>query len=116
MGFEPKIPLGEGAVRDKLHLPVCPGALHLNQCLWTYARTPTPRKSLTESPAIFEAHRQFFGRTVEDQNNRLNLDKHAYYALLDTDSVLFPVTMSPLFVGDSYKHDYTTWMETVTLL
>ena len=92
----------------------------ISVCLWTYARTRHPRKSLFQpngrTSVIFEANRQLFGPTAEAQRRRLQLDKHAYYALLDINSVLFPVPMTPLFVGDTYTYDHTTWLETVTLL
>ena len=32
--------------RDHLHRPIHPGSLHVNHCLWEYAKTQSPRRSV----------------------------------------------------------------------
>ena len=84
--------------RDDLHRPICPGPLHINHCLWRYAKTPTVRQSLPRSASSW----------TSDQ-------KHAYYGLIFPHNVLNKVDMTPCFLNGSTDTG-NTWLESVTLL
>ena len=107
------------ANRDSNNLPVCPGALNINHCLWTYARTTRPRSTILKRDGTMSTNcsvqRDMFGHTVRQQILKIQLDSHAYFCLLDVDNVSHTVNMCPQFVGASSTHDYTSWLETITL-
>ena len=81
--------------RDQLHRPICPGPLHINHCLWTYARTESARRSV---PANWPAHERF-----------------AYYGLIFPQNVVSRVNISPCFLHGSTNAG-VDWLETVTLI
>ena len=93
--FEPHILSHE---RDLLGRPICPGPLHINHCLWTYAKTSEPRRSLPPSTRSWSASQ-----------------KRAYYGLIFPDNVLNRVNMTPCFISGS-EDTGDDWLETVTLI
>ena len=107
-------------IRDDLSRPVCPGPLHLNHCLWTYSRSARGRASVKKPDGTFSnafnQQRHLFGRTVREQREKAHLDSHAYYCLVDPSSICNTVHMCPQFVEDTSTHDYSSWLQTVTLI
>ena len=108
------------SVRDSNNRPICPGPLQTNHCLWQYARTTRPRKALQgrngrPCPA-FQRQRRLFGANREEQLERYERDKHAYFCLLDTDSIIGTQNMCHEFIADTSKPDYTRWLQSVTLI
>ena len=85
--------------RDDLNRPICPGPLHINHCLWTYAKTMTARQSL---PRL---------RTTSWTRTQ----KRAYYGLIFPHNVLNKVNITPCFLNGSTDTG-NTWLESVTLL
>ena len=81
--------------RDHLHRPICPGPLHVNHCLWTYANTQSPRRSV---PLNWTASQ-----------------RKAYYGLIFPQNVLNKVNMTPCFVGGGLQTGIN-WLESVTLI
>ena len=107
--------------RDLLKRPVCPGPLHVNNCLWEYARTTSPRKSLIgrtvrQESLAFQRDRLFFGETRERQTQCRLRELHAWYSLVDTDTIEDTMNVCPLFINNSSEWNYQTWLETVTML
>ena len=109
-----------GNCRDDEHRPLCPGPCNINHCLWTYAKASTNRRSLFDTDGtrsrMFNAQRHLFGQTVGDQTFRAELDRNAYFGLIDVDSIINVVYMTTQFVDDGDVQDYTTWLETVTIV
>ena len=99
--------------RDICLRPLCPGPLIVNHCLWRYARAPTPRRALG-SPT--PRQKDLFGRSETEQNKRIRDDMHAYFTLIDPDSILSTVNMCPEFITNTDKPDTTTWLQTVCLI
>jgi hypothetical protein len=81
--------------RDHLNRPICPGPLRLNHCLWEYAKTPSPRRSVPQEWTV-------------DQ-------KHAYYGLIFPQNVINKVNMSPCFIRGGLETG-NNWLESVTLI
>ena len=106
-------------VRDGQNRPVCPGPLQTNHCLWQYAQSSHPRQALEvrrrPSP-VFERQRGMFGANRVEQLESYERDKHAYFCLLETDSILGTQNMFPEFIGQTSKPDYTRWLQSVTLI
>ena len=81
--------------RDQMNRPVCPGPLHINHCLWRYAKTPAPRQSVPHHWSAAE--------------------RHAYYGLILPQNVLNRVNITPIFVNNTVNTGID-WLETVTLI
>ena len=81
--------------RDHLHRPICPGPLHVNHCLWAYAKTQSPRRSVPQ--------------------NWTASQRKAYYGLIFPQNVLNKVNMTPCFVGGGLQTGIN-WLESVTLI
>ena len=84
--------------RDQRNRPICPGPLHINHCLWSYAKTDITRPSLPRSAS-----------------NWTRVQKYAYYGLIFPSNVLELVNMTPVFLRDSVEHG-NDWLETVTVI
>ena len=106
--------------RDPLHRPLCTGPLHVNHCLWRYAKTRTYRRALATHTGLpnefFDRHKHMFGTTHTEQMNAFNMEKNAFYQLIDPLNVLRTVCMCPCFLPSTSTPDYDLWMETVTVL
>ena len=72
--------------RDDLGRPLCPGPLSINNCLWTYARSATPRRSMVQpcgaASRSFNIYRQMFGATGTEQRECWTREKHAYFGFV----------------------------------
>ena len=106
--------------RDALHRPVCPGPLHINNCLWRYSKTDRPRAVLKGSrndvlPRSFIRQRHKFGKTREEQNACREREMHAYYSLVTTDSIVDTVNACQLFLPGTCVTDNEHWLQTVTM-
>ena len=106
--------------RDALKRPVCPGPLHINNCLWEYSKTAVPRRAMidprTRRPTTsFQRHKLFFGSTRAEQSKRRLQEQSAYYALVITDSIVNTMNMCPLFESNTSTFDHRNWLQTVTL-
>lgn len=106
--------------RDSGGMPICSGPLHINHCLWTYSRTPTPRRSLCLRDGgptdIFTSQKHLFGNTPAEQDAQWELQTHAYYCLLHPSSIVSTVNMCPQFITGTSDPDYTSWLHTVTMI
>ena len=105
--------------RDVLHRPLCPGPLSINNCLWTYSRTPAPRRALVNQSGQpsegFKEQDRLFGKTQHEISESWNREKHAYYGLISPDNIVGTVNMAPTFQNRSSVPDYSCWLETVIL-
>ena len=105
--------------RDDEKLPVCPGALNINNCLWRYAQSSSPRRSLVSRSGrpsrIFTTQKRFFGATSDEQNLCWTREKHAYYGLLDVCTIHHTVKMCPIFQPNSAKPRYGIFLQTVSV-
>ena len=65
----------------------------------------------------FRSARHMFGRTPRLQQHTAQLHSHAYYCLLDVGTIECVVNgIVPQFEGISSTPDYTSWLQTVTVL
>ena len=107
-------------LRDNDNRPICSGPLNTNHCLWKYAQTARSRKALVGAngrpSAAYERQKRLFGANRNEQMLRYERDKNAYYCLLETNSILDKVNICPEFIADTSEIDYTTWLQTVTLI
>lgn len=105
--------------RDNLRRPICPGPLHLNNCLWKYAVTPNPRKSMVDTdgrpPRSWKTQRSLFGTTQSEQNKCRRREEHAYFGLVTPDSILDTMHMCNTFKPGSSNPEYGNWLQTVRL-
>ena len=106
--------------RDSQSRPVCPGELHINHCLWKYAVTPAPRRSIVlrngnYTPSVFRSP-HIFGTTVDAQRRCMRDERRAYYCLLTPENIEQIVHMCPEFVPGTSTPDTSTWLQTVALV
>ena len=106
--------------RDSLRRPLCPGPLSINNCLWTYSRTPRPRRALVDqdgqpTPVFREYARTACGLNNDDVLDLHNREKHAYYGFITPNNIASRVNMAPTFQHGSDVPDYSRWLETVTM-
>ena len=106
--------------RDDIMRPVCPGPLHVNNCLWQYANTPSPRAALVGRTGRGESHsfqrdRHLFGQSEVEQTQCRLRELHVWYTLIETDSIEDTMNMCPLFRGTSSDREYQSWLQTVTM-
>lgn len=106
--------------QDSRYRPICPGPLHINHCLWKYASASRDRPALVASgglpTALFTRQYRFFGRTLEEAKQTLQLEKRAYFCLLTPTNIIGVVNMCPVFVPHTSTPDPHTWLQTVTVL
>ena len=100
--------------RDAQRRPVCPGPLHINNCLWRYALTDCPRPSLHET-RFRGAQRLLFGDTEPEQNRCRERELHAYYGLVTPESIVKIENMCPLFEKDTCSLDSSSWLQSVVM-
>ena len=105
--------------RNSQDLPLCPGPLSINHCLWTYARSPSARPVLIQPDGLptryFNEQAFLFGKTRAQQLRCLESESHAYYDLILPCHVKKNAHMCPEF--DINTHTYTdTWMQTISLV
>jgi hypothetical protein len=81
--------------RDRLNRPICPGPLDINHCVWTFAKTPSPRQSVPRHRAVSV--------------------RYAYYGLIFPQNVVNKVNIAPIFVRDT-TNTGVDWLQTVTLI
>ena len=105
--------------RDRQHRPICQGPLHVNNCLWRYAKSPVDRRSLVETTGeyscSFNSYRHLFGETDLDQITCVQREKRAYFGLVTTESILDTMNMCNTFLPNSDIPVYDTWLQTVTM-
>ena len=99
---------------------MCPGALHINHCLWRYAVTSFLRRSLClriGKPApSFTRQTERLGLTEVEMLSHVEEDAHAYFGLFTQNQLLSVVNMCPEFKTDSASFDYGTWLQSVTMI
>ena len=105
---------GNTLQRDAEHRPVCPGPLHINHCLWQYACTERARKIMTND--TFKTQSFVFGRNADEQRERFQQEKNAYFGLVTPDSIMHTVNMCPTFYPNSATLNHSVWLQSVTLL
>ena len=107
-------------LRDNDNRPICSGPLKTNHCLWKYAQSERSRKAMVgdnnRPSAAFEQQRRLFGADRNQQNRRYECDKQAYYCLLETNSIVGTMNMCPQFIGNTSDVDYSTWLQSVTII
>ena len=113
-------PHRDAVERDAESRPICPGPLHINHCLWRYARASRDRRALVtrtgHRTAAVQSQLRTFGQTTVSQNNCLLSEIRAYYGLVLPNNIVSTCNMCPVFVPGTSNPDYTTWLETVTLI
>ena len=101
--------------RDVDRRPVCPGPLHVNNCLWRYALLDSPRDSLMMG-RFFNPQRHIFGKTRIEQDQCKQRESLAYYGLITPECIVKKENMCPLFQPDTDSHDYTSLLQSVVIL
>ena len=107
--------------RDSMHRPVCPGPLRHNQCLWTYSKTPRPRKTMVTPDgmpsAAFNTCRDMFGSSQSSCAQHWREENHAYYALILTDTIITTLNITREYIPDSDTLEKSdVFLETVTIV
>ena len=103
--------------RDSRNLPLCPGNLNVNHCLWRFAMCSRDRPYLLQKKqpsAYFKRQAYMFGKTASQQNRRLRMEARAYYDVVKCSSISDLAHMSPEFEPDGTKYT-SNWLQTVTL-
>lgn len=112
-------PHPEARERDDDKLPVCPGPLHINNCLWSYAKSSQARRSLValsgRPSRAFANQKLLFAATRPEQRLCWEREKHAYYGLVQTDNILHTENMCTIFEPNSAKPRYGVWLHTVRM-
>lgn len=105
--------------RDYEHRPVCPGPLHVNHCLWEFARTHRARRSICTQDGLpninFNNQKHIFGDTAQQQRVRFQNEMYAYYDVLSPHSIQNKICMTPEFRDDTIEPSHV-WIQTVTLI
>ena len=105
--------------RDSKHRPICPGPLYINNCLWRYARTLSPRHILQNrdgSPSLaYLTQTHIFGQTPAEQNRNYVKERRAYYSFIYPDQISSRSNITELFQGHSCTPS-GEFIETVTLI
>ena len=110
---------GPTSERDSKYLPVCPGPLNINHCIWKYASTQSRRVMVNHDgnpTKSFRQHACYFGDSADEQLQRFEMEKKTYYGLMAPDDVLCTVNMCPMFYTNSAELNHSDWLETVTML
>ena len=108
--------------RDDRQLPLCPGPLHINNCLWKYSRLRRPRRVFvgTHSQRIrslaFRRQRSLFGSTDAEIAQRYEQEKFAYFGLVEPDTIEDTLNMCNTFEPDTSTPVYDTWLHTVNMI
>ena len=76
-----------GRRRGPEHRPLCPGILEDTHCLWSWAQKVRMRRGCLQGRS-WERNKHFFGPTVEDQNLRRELERHAWYDLVQASEIV----------------------------
>ena len=114
-------PHPDATQRDPQGRPCCPGPLHINNCLWRYARTPRPRPCFVPRDRqqtwsrTFDAHSRMFGTTRGEQQLSYDQEKFAYYDLVLPENIVDTVNLCRTFKPDTCDHVYDTWLESVCI-
>ena len=107
--------------RDVEGFPLCPGPLHINNCLWKYSRKPRARRCLVarDNPRVqsraFQRQSNMFGSTRNEILKRYDQEKFAYYGLVSTDSIVDKLNMCNTFIPNTSVPVYDTWLQTVNM-
>lgn len=105
--------------RDSRSHPICPGPLQHTHCLWTFAKTRTPRKMMVDSngnpSSAFRSYSQMFGDTTISQMKRWNSEKRAYYGLVTPRSIMSSCNISREYEPTSMTTT-DNWLEVVSVL
>ena len=110
-------PHGDAWQRDGRGLPVCSGPLQVNNCLWKYSRTPTPRHILRSPPArALRRQLYMFGSNRDEIQIRCEQEKYAFYGLIGTDNILDRVNMCNTFVPNTSTPKYDTFLQSVCMI
>ena len=74
--------------RGPQHRPLCPGILKDTHCLWTWAtRGRTFRRGCFVGRS-WERNQHFFGDNLESQNSRRDLERYAWYDLIQVSDIV----------------------------
>ena len=57
-----------------------------------------------------------FGRNADEQRERFEQEKNAYFGLVMPDSIMHTVNMCPTFYPNSATLNHSVWLQSVTLL
>ena len=107
--------------RDAQGRPLCPGPLHINNCLWRYARTKRPRGCFVahgkpqNCSRTFSAHSEMFGTTRAEQDLCWEREKFAWYDLVYPDNIVGNVNLCRTFKPNTSEPVHDTWLETLNL-
>ena len=88
--------------RDSEHRPVCPGPLYINNCLWRYARSLSPRgilRNRDNSPSLaYLTQTHVFGQTPAEQTRNYTRECSVYYSFIYPDHILSRSNVTELFI------------------
>ena len=73
--------------RGPEHRPLCPGAFKNTHCLWKWASRPESHKRGCFRPRPWNRHRRYFGSTLEEQQKRMELDRRAWYDIIQVTNI-----------------------------
>ena len=107
--------------RDSQGRPLCPGPLHINNCLWRYARTRRLRTCFISRSnpqnwsRTFTAHSSMFGTTRAEQQLSWNQGKFAWYDLVLPENIVGTVNLCRIFKPNTSEPVHDTWLESVNM-
>ena len=101
--------------RDDLHRPMCQGPLHVNHCLWKYAKTDRSRAVIMDARSV-NMQQELFGSTQRERADLISHVKDAYYGLIIPNSIVNIANMTPTFHPDTSKPNKKVWLQSVTLI
>ena len=73
--------------RGPEHRPLCPGPFQNTHCLWTWASRPNRHERGCFRPRPWSRHQQYFGSTPDEQERVKNLDRRAWYDLVQVTNI-----------------------------
>ena len=76
-----------GNRRGPNHRPLCPGILKDTHCLWSWAKRGANFRRGCLQGRPWDRNRQFFGDTEASQTARKDLEKRAWYDLIQTNDI-----------------------------
>ena len=82
-------------LRGPKRRPLCPGMLKDTHCLWSWAKRPASCKRGCFQGRIWERNRRFFGNTESAQEDRKTAEKHAWYDVIQSNSILRYANVQP---------------------
>ena len=77
-----------GRARGPNYRPLCPGGLQSTHCLWKWHQRPATFRRGCWRPRPWERHKHLFGETLDQQEERKEKEKFAWYDVISTENIV----------------------------